>query len=663
MQGNSLKNNLVVLLTFIIVLPTAVFAYLCANIVDTYEVKLDKSQKNKRQTINSIAESQLEKLNFANYSISHFTETIDILQSRHSRDESLTAFFNKIQLTGKQLDHNLNILITNEKQQNILATSPIVLPKSNLLNCDKDNHYILTKDNMIGSCSTIRLNASTEPGSSFQLFTFIEKSDLFKNFSDIKLSSSTGVFSKKDLLIETTSVEKPKWIWLICFIGFMLIVSMYFGVAIFKKEILQPLEEVTKYIAKNNDIKLKEDNEIIRIMEAFDYYVDEREKSLKNLMRERTLADIGRSVQMITHDIKRPMSLLQSVISALQKITDPKVFEKQSALYLSRMASDMIFVERMINNVLTTSKLSMNFENCVIEELIIGSMNFNARGRPELAQVEIEWDLKHKHILLTDKIKFRRILDNIFSNCFDIIKSNNKIKIKTIDNGSFTDISISNTGKGITESEREQLFLPTYTKGKKHGHGLGLFIVSNIVNTLKGSIRCESDGKSYTEFIISFPNKSFKAYQNYCALPSKINELADHGFFRPLTNYQSVNKRSLVIVDDDPIIKQLWEQSDISKEVNLHIFTDPEDLIESLFKPEKCPINVRWVIFDYLYKRTKITDKGGRVVDLVRTKLERPKVFLSSYDDTISFDIVEKYFDGFLEKRIYSVNELNMVAT
>jgi len=63
------------------------------------------------------------------------------------------------------------------------------------------------------------------------------------------------------------------------------------------------------------------------------------------------------------------------------------------------------------------------------------------------------------------------------------------------------EVSITDTGCGISRADKEKLFLPYFsTKGR--GTGLGLAIVSHIVNEHHGRVRAEDNPPQGARFII-----------------------------------------------------------------------------------------------------------------------------------------------------------------
>jgi C4-dicarboxylate-specific signal transduction histidine kinase len=66
------------------------------------------------------------------------------------------------------------------------------------------------------------------------------------------------------------------------------------------------------------------------------------------------------------------------------------------------------------------------------------------------------------------------------------------------------EITVSDTGHGVTREIKERLFLP-YFSTKKRGTGLGLAIVSRIIEDHRGSIRVEENRPVGARFVIELP--------------------------------------------------------------------------------------------------------------------------------------------------------------
>jgi two-component system, NtrC family, nitrogen regulation sensor histidine kinase NtrY len=66
------------------------------------------------------------------------------------------------------------------------------------------------------------------------------------------------------------------------------------------------------------------------------------------------------------------------------------------------------------------------------------------------------------------------------------------------------EISVADSGQGVSQEAKERLFLP-YFSTKKRGTGLGLAIVSRIIEDHRGSIRVEENHPLGARFVIELP--------------------------------------------------------------------------------------------------------------------------------------------------------------
>jgi signal transduction histidine kinase len=66
------------------------------------------------------------------------------------------------------------------------------------------------------------------------------------------------------------------------------------------------------------------------------------------------------------------------------------------------------------------------------------------------------------------------------------------------------ELTVSDTGSGLTDEMRERLFLP-YFSTKQRGTGLGLAIAAKIVQEHQGTIRAEKNEPAGARFIVELP--------------------------------------------------------------------------------------------------------------------------------------------------------------
>ncbi|NJN46677.1 MAG: HAMP domain-containing histidine kinase [Candidatus Competibacteraceae bacterium] len=112
--------------------------------------------------------------------------------------------------------------------------------------------------------------------------------------------------------------------------------------------------------------------------------------------------------------------------------------------------------------------------------------------------------------IITEPSALKQILTNLIMNTIEATPTSESLSVSTQDNvilngTHFIEITFEDKGPGIPSHILANLFKPVIsTKGKNHS-GMGLHIVKNLVDELKGHISCKSNSKLGTRFQILIP--------------------------------------------------------------------------------------------------------------------------------------------------------------
>ena len=110
--------------------------------------------------------------------------------------------------------------------------------------------------------------------------------------------------------------------------------------------------------------------------------------------------------------------------------------------------------------------------------------------------------------VMADSEAIKRAVANLVDNAAEASQDSmvREIEISTalVASRDAVEITVADTGHGVTRELKEKLFLP-YFSTKKRGTGLGLAIVSRIVEDHHGSIRVEENQPVGTRFIMELP--------------------------------------------------------------------------------------------------------------------------------------------------------------
>ena len=208
----------------------------------------------------------------------------------------------------------------------------------------------------------------------------------------------------------------------------------------------------------------------------------------------------------IGHEMNNSIMGLQGYsLLALSKPEDPDLSRK-----LAEVVS--IHVQRMklhSNNLLSLSKprepaMKSVYLNGLLER--VTDLLF-VSGLLKLYTIEKTF-AKELPPVWADEMQIEQVIRNLEINGAHAMGRGGILTLKTKPSSrtGYVEFSISDTGHGIPESLRNQIFLPFFTtKEKGKGTGLGMHIVQQIVNRHKGFIRLESEEGSGTTITVELP--------------------------------------------------------------------------------------------------------------------------------------------------------------
>jgi PAS domain S-box-containing protein len=167
--------------------------------------------------------------------------------------------------------------------------------------------------------------------------------------------------------------------------------------------------------------------------------------------------------------------------------------------------------------------------------------------RQSLGGSRLELSLATERCLIdADSAQIRQMLMNLATNARDAMPAGGTLQITTVRKSTSVELTVDDTGTGMTPAVRERIFEPFFTtKGEGQTAGLGLAIVHGIVTQHKGSIEVESQAGRGTTFRLEFP---------LAVEPTQAGEEAG-----PIP--ESPSRHTVLIVEDqEPVRRLLQEQ-------------------------------------------------------------------------------------------------------
>ncbi len=273
---------------------------------------------------------------------------------------------------------------------------------------------------------------------------------------------------------------------------------------------LRRIEQATHEIAKGRFTSLApsgSDDEVDRVVGAFNHMIAELQKRQDHLVREKKLSSIGVLTSGVAHQLNNPLNNISTSCQILMEEgseADP-VFARK---LLRNIDQEVARARDIVKGLLEFSR-AKEFEckPTFLADVVERSVRLVSSQVP--AGVELVRDVPPGLLLPMDAQRMQEVFINLFINALQAIKTpEGRITItaeRDVERGQAV-ITVSDSGLGIAPEDIARIFDPFFTtKEVGKGTGLGLSIVFGIVEQHQGEITVESAPGQGASFILRLP--------------------------------------------------------------------------------------------------------------------------------------------------------------
>jgi signal transduction histidine kinase len=218
-------------------------------------------------------------------------------------------------------------------------------------------------------------------------------------------------------------------------------------------------------------------------------YLEDREKLLFT-SRSITVSEMAST---LAHEINQPIGTINNLLygiharlSKIESIDEDIFLAIEKSIEQTKFTADII--TRIRDYTQSRQPKITNVELKILIDKCVSLMDWEMRH----TNVEIEHFHNNQNTTINgDELMLQQVLVNLIRNGMDANTeskiSDSKIKITTSVNNNYAEISIEDNGKGLTDKEAEDLFIPFASK-KSTGMGIGLNICRSFIELHKGKL-------------------------------------------------------------------------------------------------------------------------------------------------------------------------------
>ena len=301
----------------------------------------------------------------------------------------------------------------------------------------------------------------------------------------------------------------------ILIVSLLLFISTIIAIA-FADRLTKPIinlitasDNISKGILDSKVPESESDEEFLMLNKNFNNMIQRLKKQQDKLLIAERYSAWESVARKLAHEIKNPLTPIQLSIDRLQEKFYKKILEGQDEFknYLLTINRQIKDIENLVNEFSSFARMpSPIFKKMKIDLVISRAVDFYKMS----SQNEISI-LTNKNFLFIngDEEQLYRVFINLIKNSEDSIsekKEKNKlfigkINIEIDNNSDYIIVSLADNGIGINDTS---IIMTPYFTTKKNGTGLGLPIVSKIVNEHNGELTISNNNPG-AKVLITFP--------------------------------------------------------------------------------------------------------------------------------------------------------------
>ena len=287
-------------------------------------------------------------------------------------------------------------------------------------------------------------------------------------------------------------------------------------------------------------------SEAERHVAELNHYIAEQKRIREQFTQIEKMSALGELASGVAHDFNNTLAGILGRAQLMQDTRDPRKIEAGLNIIIKTAKDGAKTVKRIQD--FARQRRDHDFQLIDVRQLLFDVAEITRprwKNRSEAANIHINLEMHCPHDLMItgDESEMREVLVNLVFNAVDAMPKGGELVLSARKAKDAIEISVGDTGTGMTEEVRMRVFDPFFTTKDHLGMGLGLAVSYGIIRRHEGTVDVESQLGIGSTFRIRLPIPT----ATEAALTTQSR------FTLPATRAKSTRPRILVVDDEEHV--------------------------------------------------------------------------------------------------------------
>lgn len=227
------------------------------------------------------------------------------------------------------------------------------------------------------------------------------------------------------------------------------------------------------------------------------------ERAQRRLIESERLSNLGKMSNMILHDIRNPVSVLNGYADMLSRFADEPERVREFA---GRIVVETERLAHLSGELLDYARGEVRLDMSVVPPSQIGRTALEyLTDRLHAAGIEVDLVVEDDRPAVLDFQRMVRVVLNLVENAWKASHRGDTISVHFGRRDGVLEITVADTGEGMDTEVSRRVFEPFFSRSDSGGTGLGMVVVKSIVDAHGGSLAIESEPGEGTSVTVRIP--------------------------------------------------------------------------------------------------------------------------------------------------------------